>query len=228
MSASSPVPQAGALTEPRWAVVGATGDLLMPLKPLDDVDTIVDNLERIAKYRQALAIENPDPRSRLRGRFTVELQTLQSRDEDAGRRRRRDPDGGQIVLDEGDIVRVVVRSRHDAPVFVSLHDFGLSGAMQQIYPAPGRPGNAARARRAGVPGTAARVSRDVPVIATRPIATQQAEGIETVKLFVTEQPTDFSGLEQDGLRTRRGRRRWPRCCRACSTARRRATRRRCR
>ena len=35
----------------------------------------------------------------------------------------------------------------------------------------------------------------------RDLAASAIEGIETVKLFVTMQPTDFSGLEQESLRT---------------------------
>ena len=36
VSSAEPVPQAGVLDAPRWAAVGATGDLLMPLKALGD------------------------------------------------------------------------------------------------------------------------------------------------------------------------------------------------
>ena len=199
LSPCSPVPQVGPLAEPRWAVVGTTGDLLMPLKALDEVDGLVDNLELIAKYRQALAIENPDALSRLRGQFTVELQTLGS-DRKTWSVATPAPERGQIVFDEGDIIRVVIRSRHDAPVFVSLYDFGLSGAIGQIYPARGAQEMlraqgelASRAQRLGFPSTDSAVG---PSDRARSL-----EGVETVKLFVTEQATDFSGFEQDGLRT---------------------------
>ena len=195
----APVPQAGLLTEPRWAVVGAAGDLLMPLQPLDAIDAVVDNLERIAKHRQALAIENPDPHSRLRGRFTVDVQRLGS-DRKSWTVATAPPEGGQIVLDEGDIVRVVVRSRHDADVFVALYDFGLSGAIGQIYPARGAQEKLrangelkCRPQQLGFP--------DVFPFVASSTGDAALEGIETVKLFVTEQPTDFSGLEQDSLRT---------------------------
>ena len=197
LSSSSPVPQVGTLAEPRWAVVGATGDLLMPLKTLDDLDTIVENLERIAKYRQVLAIENPDPQSRLRGQFTLALQTFSFATKTWSEAAPA-ADRGQIVCEEGDIIRFVVRSRHDAPVFVSLHDFGLSWKTEQIYPARGAQ-EKLRARgelfcepqRLGFPAVDPAIQP-----ADRPAPT---EGIETVKLFVTEQPTDLSAFEQEGV-----------------------------
>jgi hypothetical protein len=198
-TSSSPVPQVGALAEPRWAVVGASGDLLMPLAPLDDPATVVQNLERLAKRRQALAIENPDPASRLSGRFSIVLQLL-SPDRKAWSEPAPSPDGGHIVFEEGDIIRILVRSRHSAPVFVSLYDFGLSGAIGQIYPAKGAqemlsPQGELRCQpqQLGFPSIC-------PPFHSASSA-QPVEGLETVKLFVTEQPTDFSAFEQDSLRT---------------------------
>jgi hypothetical protein len=195
---ASPVPQAGPLAEPCWAVVGEAGHLLMPLQPLDAVDDVVRKLERIAKYRLALAIENPDPDSRLRGKFTVELQRL-------GDDRRTwsvaapAPDAGQIVFEEGDIIRVVVRSRHDGPVFVSLFDFGLSSDVNPIYPASG----AQEVLRAG--GTLASGAQRLGFPAAHPFVdaagrASGVEGLETAKLFATEEPTSFTGLEQEGVR----------------------------
>jgi hypothetical protein len=199
VSAASPVPQVGALAEPRWAVVGVTGDLLMPLKRLDEGDAIARNLERLAKYRHALAIENPDPRSQLRGRFTVRVQRFNL--EKKGWDETNPPtDGGQIVLYAGDIVRILVRSAHDAPVYISLYDFGLSGAISQIYPAKGAQ---EQLRANGVLECQAQ-RLTFPEPSPESDATSRAsaiEGIETVKLFVTMQPTDFSGLEQESLRT---------------------------
>jgi hypothetical protein len=199
VSAASPVPQVGALAEPRWAVVGVTGDLLMPLKRLDEGDAIARNLERLAKYRHALAIENPDPRSQLRGRFTVRVQRFNL--EKKGWDETTPPtDGGQIVLYAGDIVRILVRSAHNAPVYISLYDFGLSGAISQIYPAKGAQ---EQLRANGVLECQAQ-RLTFPEPSPESDATSRAsaiEGIETVKLFVTMQPTDFSGLEQESLRT---------------------------
>jgi hypothetical protein len=208
LSPSSPVPQAGVLAEDRWAVVGATGDLLMPLQPFDDADTLVDNLERIAKYRQALAIDNPDPLSRLRGHFTVALQML-GEDRKTWTEAAPAPGSGLIVFDEGAIVRVVIRSTHDAPVFVSLYDFGVSAAIGQIYPARGAQEMLrahgelmCQAQRLGLPAVypLAGLAGTAPSGSPPSDPTRSVEGLETVKLFVTEQATDFSAFAQDSVR----------------------------
>lgn len=199
---SSPAPQVGALAEPRWAAVGASGDLVMPLQAIDQIDAVVENLERLARHRQVLAIENPSPGSRLRGRFALAIAVY---DEQQRRWSEAGPGegSGQIVLDEGAIVSVVVRSRHDAPAYISLHDLGLTGAISQIYPAAG----------------AQEPLRPNGELATEPMRLQfpeqfpyvtpggdpaRTEGIETVKLFVTEQPADFSGFGQEGVRDDEG------------------------
>ena len=78
VSSAEPVPQAGVFDAPRWAAVSATGDLLMPPKALGDESAVVENLETIARYRQVLALENPDPESNLRGRFILDLLRLEA------------------------------------------------------------------------------------------------------------------------------------------------------
>jgi hypothetical protein len=202
VSPSSPVPQAGPVAEPVWAVVGETGELLMPLLALDEVDILAQNLERIAKHRHALAIANSDPKSPLRDRFTVELQRLSS-DRKAWIVATPEAGAGPIGLDEGDIVRVVVRSLHEAPAFVALYDFGPSAGIGQIYPARG----AQEQLQARGVLTCRPQQLTFPAVYPFVDSTDAAGGldaIETVKLFVTEQPTDFSGFEQDGVRRGRG------------------------
>jgi hypothetical protein len=81
-----------------------------------------------------------------------------------------------------------------------VYDFGISGKVQQIYPPKGAQeilrahGElACPAQRLGFPDT----DRDATGRSTR------AEGHETVRLFVTEQPTSFLAFEQDALRDER-------------------------
>ena len=160
---------------------------------------VVDNLEELARYRQALAIENPDPLSRLRGRFTLDIERL-GPDRKTWSVAAPAPECGHIVFDEGDIVRFVVRSTLDARVFISLHDFGLSGRVQQVYPAKGaqellRPSGeiVGRPQRLGFPEGDASVDS--------PDRARGEAGVETLKLFVTAQPADFSVLDQGGFRS---------------------------
>jgi hypothetical protein len=202
VSSAKPVPQAGALDAPRWAVVGATGDLLMPLKTLGDESVVVENLETIARYRQGLALENPDPRSHLRGRFALDLLRLGS--DGSWSVARPEPDGGHIVFDEGDAIGFRIESRHDEPVHISLLDFGVRGGISQVFPPRS-------AQDTLAPGIAFEIgtTSNAPVRLTWPAGhlvdaaahLREAEGSETVKLFITEQPADFLALEQHGVRS---------------------------
>src|SRR5262249_11826890 len=59
-----------------WIVRDATGQLMMPRKRLGEESAVCANLDAIAKYRQALALENPDPASAMRGKFELDLLRL--------------------------------------------------------------------------------------------------------------------------------------------------------
>ena len=67
-----PVPQLGPCAEPTWAIVGGGGQLLMPARPASSprADAIlVENLEKIARHRNLLAMRNPDPSSARKTRW---------------------------------------------------------------------------------------------------------------------------------------------------------------
>ena len=203
VTSSTPVPQAGAFDTPRWAVVDATGNLMSPLKPLGDEATVVDNLGTIARYRQALSIENPDPGSILRGRVTLEL-LRRGRD---GTWAVAEPDaaGGQVVFDEGELIGFRIASAHDVPVYVSLLDFGLTRAVTPIFPPGGAQEQLAPGRTFDL-GTDGRVTFPLRWPAGFPFVDspnhlREADAVETVKLFVTEQPADFFVLRQQGVRS---------------------------
>ncbi len=199
----APVPQAGALDAPRWAVVGHTGELLMPLKPLGDESAVVGNLETIARYRHALALENPDPDSRLRGRFTLDF--LRRGADGTWSIAQPDTEGGHVVFTEGDAIGFRITSCHDTPVYASLLDFGLTGSIGQVFP----PRGAQDALAPDVVHEIGPTSKKPPTL-TWPVGypfvdsvdrIRVAEGIETLKLFVTEQPANFFALEQKGVRS---------------------------
>ncbi|MDZ4862706.1 MAG: caspase family protein [Gemmatimonadota bacterium] len=202
---TDPVPRAGVLRVPMWATFGENGDLLMPLKPTGDVKTIRENLETIARYRQALALENPNPDSRLRGKFALDLLKLDA----SGEWVVAEPEvaGGQVVYTEGDTIGFRVNSDHDTAVFVALVDFEPTGAVTPLRPPPRAP---AAQEKLG-PGIRYRIGPEmkppprVSWAAGFPFVdsvdhTGEAEAIETVKLFITEQQSDFSVLEQKGVR----------------------------
>jgi hypothetical protein len=98
-----PLPQIGHVAEPTWAVVGRDGRLMMPLHSLSEAESkeiVVANLEKEAKYRQALAVRNPSLASPLAGKVDLKLlrqgadgNWIEAEAEDAG---------GEIIYQEED------------------------------------------------------------------------------------------------------------------------------
>jgi len=209
-----PVARAGVLVEPMWAATGESGDLVMPLKRKSDIATVRDNLDTIARYRQALALENPDPMSRLRGKFALDL--LKRGTDGTWAVAEPEVAGGHIVYDEGDAIGFKVSSTHDAEVFVSLVDFGLTGAVTPLRPPQGSPASQEKlgpGNRYTI-GPELRVAPTVSWDAGFPFIdtidhSGEAEAIETVKLFITEKLADFSIIQQAGVRSVEARRATP-------------------
>lgn len=200
-----PVARAGALSEPMWAAIAESGDLVMPLKVASDITTVRDNLETIARYRQALALENPDPGSKLRGKFALDLLKRDS----SGAWVTAEPEvaGGQIVYTEGDPIGFKVSSTHDAAVYIALIDFGLTGSVTPLRPPQGAP----HSQEQLGPGNHYQIGPELPQPPTVGWSagfpfidnidhTREAEAVETVKLFITEQLADFSVIKQAGVR----------------------------
>ncbi len=192
VTSEMPVPQAGALDAPQWAVVGATGGLLMKLKAPADVATVVENLEKIAQYRRVLATDNPNPQSRLRAAISFEVL----RQGPGSTRVPAVPEanGGHVVFEDGDTVAFRVTSRHPSAVHIALVDIGLTGAVSVACQE--------------------RLEPNVPFLIDGPLTFPAgypftdlndpltgAGGLETMKLFVTERPVDFRGLTQTGVRS---------------------------
>lgn len=198
---AGPAPQMGEVTEPMWIVVGGDGqvpDVSAPPKKLAEVEDMVHNLAQMAKYRQALMLENPDPDSGMRGKFALELLRMTP----AGEWVVAEPDkaGGRIVYYDGDRMAFRVRSRqdeNDAPGYIALLDFGLRGAVSPIYPPQN---NTEKLRPTGSfelgtrPGDTGRVGFPAGY------PEDMQEGVETIKLIVTSSPMDFHPLAQPGFR----------------------------
>lgn len=204
-TATDPVPRAGPLQAPVWAATAENGDLAMKLKPRGDEATVRDNLETIARYRQALALANPDSNSALLGKFSLDLlkqgadgKWLEAIPDDAG---------GEIVYTEGEAIGFRVSSSHDRDAYVALIDFEANGAVTPLRPDRSSPA-AQEKLRAGGSYDIGPMAKPVPTV-TWPAAypyidtvdhALEAEAVETVKLFVTEQAADFSVLAQKGVR----------------------------
>jgi Caspase domain len=192
VSATDPVPQAGPLDAERWAVVDATGALLMPLKARGEETTVVENLDKIAKFRRLLALDNPNAGG-LRGRVTVEVL----RKDASGTYAPATPeaDTSLPVVDDGQRVQFRITNRHDRPLFVAVVYLGTGSEVSvpahlQIAP--------------GVSDSS--LSGPVTFPPNYPFvdlgdALRGVDSVETVKLIVTDEKVDFSGLAQAAVRS---------------------------
>ena len=186
-----PVPQLGALHEATWAVV-SSGELAMPTHTVAErgvVRLLRENLEKLARYRNALALQNAS--SQLRGQVDVRLM-------------RRTP-GGEWeaveadqapVFEVDDLIAFEITNRHTAPVYISLLDFGLTGGVSLLYPF-NRPSEKMEANTTMTYG-----QRDGEQIELWiPDEFPSSQGTETFKLFATTHEADFSWMEQDRVRS---------------------------
>jgi len=192
-----PVPQIPNISEPTWAVV-EDGELIFPVIPISDsgaICSIVKNLDQKARYRNALAISNPNPDSILKNKIDFVLK-------------RRNPDGTWVLLGEDDNnvfevddrIAFEISNRHTAPVFVSALDFGLTYGISLIHP-PNR-----ASEKFNPLGTPVKIGEreEEAIELWIPDTFHQQGGTETFKLFVTVQEADFSWLQQEGVRSING------------------------
>ncbi|PAP75156.1 DUF7379 domain-containing protein [Rubrivirga marina] len=194
------VPQLGPLPEATWAAVGADGRLVCPPHPASrpGVETLMrENLETVARYRIALALDNPVP-GPLRGSIDLRVQRLAN-----GTWQDAEPEaGGEVVFEEGERLAFTVTNHHTGDVYVNVLDFGLAGAVSPLT-VPG-------SNEALAPGNTLRVGypKGIPLgfpatfpFVREPGDAEAVEGTETLKAFVTTRPTDFSALKQGGVRS---------------------------
>lgn len=186
-----PVPQVGALTAPRWAVVDTTGALLMPLKPLDDAATVVDNLEKIAKFRRALAFDNPAGGA-LRDAVGVEILRQEASGAFAPAV---DTATGVTTIDHGQRIRVRVHNDADRALFASVLYFGTGCEIFADAPKRVAPGV-----------TVDLVEGDITLPENYPFIDlgdplRGVDSVETMKIVLTEEAVDFQGLAQAGVRS---------------------------
>ena len=190
-SPGDPVPQAGALDAPSWAVVDSTGDLLMPPKGHGDEAVVVQNLEKVARFRRVLSLDNPSPGSELRKRVSIEV--LREADGTWGPATL-DDDGGHVVVEEGSKVRFRIINAHTEPLFVAVLYLGTGSEI--TVPWQGQLAAGASHQLTGpisFPANYPFVDLGDPL--------RGVDGLETIKLVVTTQVVDFTDLEQSAVRS---------------------------
>ena len=195
---SEEVPQLEPTRADCWAAVDHVGELLMAPVAADDraYGKLVAGLEGWCRFHHALRLGNPNAWSALDKEVDVALM-------------RRGPDGwrdvdpskeNDDVFQEGDDLALAVTNRHDAPIYVAVLDFGLSGAVSQVYPVAGAAEALAVDRTLEI-GTRPGDELTIFLPAGFPFARRaQAGGREFVKVFATTRQADFRWLTQTAVR----------------------------
>lgn len=205
-----PVPQIRTLDRPTWAAVGADGKLMMPLHGVAEPDApavIRENLEKSVRHAQVLRLHN-HAGGLLAGKigFTllrqwpghgwVEAVATEGIEENGAM--------GLAVFTEGERIGARITNHFGRPVFVSVLDLGLSGAVHLLHPIAG-------ASEELLPGKSLEMGTrpgdeivlalpDRFPFAPDPMEPAPAGGVETFKLLATTRPADFSWLESGPLR----------------------------
>jgi len=182
------VPQIDKIETPTWAFVDREGALAMPLHATSEknvVTTLMDNLEAISRYRNALKLDMSD--SDLDVEFNIYRRTERDELEKAN--------GGDSVFHDGDYLAFEVVNNEKNPVFVSVLDFGVTGKISLLYP-PNKTSEMIEA------GQTLQIGAGKGKIPVRLPKTHTADkGTETFKAFITSSETDFSWLQQESMRS---------------------------
>ncbi len=199
-AASDPVPQLGPLTAATIAVVGPDGLLLVPDRAAALSDTpqqICADLETFGRYKRVLDLENPG--SPLNG--VVDVQLLRPGAGDTWVVAEPDPVEGKVVFDVDDWLGVRLTSNHTAPLYPAVLDLGLTYAIGMLPGCTGAdvlmPGHTVDFYEFNGQHLIVEIPSAYP-FAPGPSGVPDS-GVETLKLFLTIEPTDFSFLEQEGV-----------------------------
>jgi hypothetical protein len=188
-----PVPQLGAVNAPTWAVVAETGEPMMPPKPAAAFAQVVKNLQSWAAFRVKLGIANTA--STLHQ--DVVLEVLRRKD---GEWAVIEPEnsGGLRVVNVGDVIEIRVTNRGTQPLFIGLFDFRPSGSVQRLFPRGGYEPLAAGqpVLLGGGKGFRASWPSEFP-FRENPFGTPPDQALETLKAFITTEPTDYAFFEQE-------------------------------
>jgi hypothetical protein len=200
-----PVPQVKTPRAPTWAVTGRGGELVLPLclAGYGAWQRVHENLVLRARYRVALAIQNPV--SPLRG--AVDLSLLRQRGDGEWVTAAAEP-GGRPVFAEGERLAFELANRSPVALYFYVLDLGLTGRIGPLFPIAGID-QALPAGRTVRFGTRAEERMELTIPAELPFLPGEpraaAAGQETLKLIATTRQTDFHPLYQPGFRGERRR-----------------------
>jgi hypothetical protein len=159
-------------------------------------------LEKLIRYRQALALRNPNPEGLLKDK--VDFTLLQQAQDDTWEEAIADDASGQIIYEEGERIAFRITNNHNQPIYVSVLDFGLTGAISLLHPIEGaseqlRAGGSIEVGLREGDEIDLEMPEDFPYCPD-PNDSDVKAGLETVKLYATTHEADFSKLTQEGYR----------------------------
>lgn len=230
----APCSRVGAPTPAHWAAVGRDGSLATHLQSVghreqDALGRLVSDLVGVARFRNLLTLENPDPGSALRGMVDLAVVYFDphASSEDGARAVQQ-----QASLRHGDCVDMLLTNRAASTVHVTLVELGVDHRISILMPYSGHPryqvGGQVGAQYGGHPllpgqsisvrdyfledpkltphvrkGLALRLPDAFPWNAfprnAEPVA-EDASGQLHIKLLVTPGPADFSFMCQPNTR----------------------------
>ncbi len=195
-----PAPMLGPLSEETWAPVGRDGFLAGPAFPRkhpEAVESVVENLENVARLRGLAGIRNDG--SPLKKQVDFLVHRLEGG-------RRVEPTlkvGKTPVFFEGDRLVLEVRNRSERKLFFYILDVGLTGKVSPVFPRLGSHEPLERDHEVFVGLNREPLELFIPPdfqLLHKVPAGMPAEGVETLKLFVTPSPANFSPLYQRSMR----------------------------
>lgn len=191
-----PVRGLGRLVDEVWALCDVVDEPFAVVPVASGVQQLRRRLERRARFRQGLRLDNPDGRTRPDG---VELRLL---DAPPG-----DDEGGLPCYRDGDRIRFEVIHRNVAPLYLTVLNFGLDDEICQVFPLPGAEELLDGGRRHQV-GVAE--DDDTHVFLPEALDSSAApdwridRGVEFLVLFATSDVTDFRILTTERPTVTRG------------------------
>lgn len=182
------LPVQTSINTPTWVIVDNARVPTMPLHLMSDetaIDTIVSNLEAIARYRNALRLDNPD------SKLDVEFNIFHVDSDD----KLHNINGEDFVFEEGQNLAFEIINNESKNVYVSLLDFGLTGKISLFYPQQ-------RGSEMIAPGKSIKIGADEMKIELGILEEFVGDqGTETVKAIITSDESDFRWLQQQGTRS---------------------------
>lgn len=192
------------VAEAAWVVTAATGAVEVPPVARGEGDALVRNLERVARYRQALALANPSATSRLAGSVRVELLRPPAAPAEAAADPTRfepaeaEVAGGSVVLHEGDRIGFRVHNDSGDDLYLNVLDFGLTGRVARVFP-DNTQGVLVAPGTYTIPGYLDLYIPDEYPFAGDRFGSRRDEGMEVYKFVFTPGPADLSFLTQDSF-----------------------------